>query len=44
MPDYNKPFLGNLAAVTIDLSKIRAACPLFNEWVDRLEALGGDGP
>lgn len=37
---YTKEFLGNLAALEIGLSTIRAACPLFNGWVERLEALG----
>lgn len=43
-PGYSKEFQGNLAALEIGLGTIRAACPLFDAWVARLEALGaGDG-
>lgn len=35
---YQKPLLGNLAALEIGLGPIRAACPHFSQWLDRLEA------
>ena len=37
---YQKPLLGTLAALEIGLPKIRSACPDFNGWLLRLEALG----
>jgi hypothetical protein len=37
--DYQKPLHGVLAALEIGLHRIRAACPHFNEWINRLEAL-----
>jgi len=39
-PGYSKEFQGNLAALEIGLAAIRSACPLFHEWVGRLERLG----
>jgi hypothetical protein len=36
---YEKPLLGNLAALEIGLARIRAECPHFAEWLKRLEAL-----
>ncbi len=38
VPDYNKPFMGNLAILEITLDKIRAECPHFRSWLERLEA------
>ena len=38
-PDYQKPLLGVLAALEIGLVRIRAECPLFNNWLKRLESL-----
>lgn len=39
IPGYQKPLLGNLAALEIGLEKIRQACPHFQEWLTRLENL-----
>ncbi len=36
---YEKPLLGNLAALEIGLARIRAECPHFAGWLKRLEAL-----
>jgi len=38
VPDYEKPFHGNLAAVAIGLESIRRECHHFRGWLDRLEA------
>lgn len=38
-PKYEKPLLGNLAAIEIGLATIRKECPHFNDWLSRLEAL-----
>jgi len=40
-PGYEKPIYGSLAALEIGLPTIRKECPLFNEWVAKLESLGG---
>jgi len=37
--DYEKPLLGTLAALQIGLDRIRAECPHFAQWLDRLESL-----
>lgn len=39
IPGYEKPFLGNLAALEIGLDKIRTACPHFQDWLTQLEQL-----
>jgi hypothetical protein len=39
VPGYQKPFFGNLAALTIGLPKMREQCPGFAQWLTRLEAL-----
>ena len=39
VPGYEKPLMGNLAALEIGLDRIRANCPLFNAWVTTLEGL-----
>ena len=39
MPGYQKPLLGNLAALEIGLDVIRAECAHFREWLGRLEEL-----
>jgi hypothetical protein len=39
MPGYQKPLMGTLAAESIGLAAIRAACPNFRSWLERLEAL-----
>jgi len=36
-PGYNKPIHGNVAILEIGLAKIRVVCPIFDEWVTRLE-------
>jgi hypothetical protein len=38
VPGYEKPLLGTLAILQIGLDAIRAACPLFCQWLKRLEA------
>lgn len=39
IPDYQKPILGILAALEIGLNAMRDNCPLFNNWLTKLEAL-----
>jgi hypothetical protein len=39
MPGYQKPLYGTLAAIEIGLHAIRRECQLFNEWIEKLEAL-----
>lgn len=38
IPGYEKPLLGTLAALEIGLTRIRAACPHFADWIERLES------
>lgn len=40
VPGYQKPLLGNLAALEIGLTRMRAECPQFANWLNRLEAIG----
>lgn len=37
IPDYDKIVFGNCMAMDIGLEKIQEKCPLFNEWVKKLE-------
>ena len=37
MPNYQKPLMGNLAALEIGIHAIRRECPHFEEWLERLE-------
>lgn len=39
IPSYDKVLSGNCIAMDIGLNKIRKECPLFNEWVGKLEEL-----
>jgi hypothetical protein len=39
VPGYEKPFLGILAILEIGLQTIRAECPHFAGWLDKLESL-----
>jgi hypothetical protein len=39
VPNYDKPLLGNVAALEIGLEKIREECPHFDEWLNTLEDL-----
>jgi hypothetical protein len=39
VPGYEKPLLGNLAAIEVGLAAMRAQCPHFNGWVRSLEAI-----
>jgi hypothetical protein len=39
VPGYEKPLLGTLAVLEIGLIKIRAECPHFGAWLDKLESL-----
>ncbi len=34
---YEKPLMGNLAAIAIGLEVIRRECPIFRSWIERLE-------
>ena len=38
LPGYQKPLLGNLAAIEVGLTRIRDECPHFAAWLGRLEA------
>ena len=38
-PCYNKPLHGTIAAAEIGLPVIRQECPLFNEWLEKIESL-----
>lgn len=37
VPGYEKPLMGNLAALAIGLDAIRSECPNFQCWLERLE-------
>ncbi len=37
LPAYEKPLLGTLAVLEIGLDAIRQECPLFRNWIERLE-------
>jgi len=39
MPGYEKPLLGTLAVLEIGLDRIRAECPHFAAWLDKLESI-----
>lgn len=39
IPGYQKPLMGTLAALEIGLAAMRDKCTLFNDWLERLEAL-----
>ena len=39
IPGYQKPFLGNLAALEIGLPRMRVECPRFARWLAKLEAI-----
>jgi hypothetical protein len=39
IPGYRKPLHGPLIAQRIGLATIRARCPHFNRWLDKLENL-----
>jgi len=41
IPDYEKPLLGALAVLEVGLDRIRAECPHFARWLNRLESLAG---
>ena len=38
--NYDKPVMGTLAAIEIGLETIRNKCPLFNDWLNKIESLG----
>ena len=40
IPQYDKVLDGNFIAMEIGLEKICEKCPLFKEWIGRLESLG----
>jgi hypothetical protein len=40
VPEYQKPLYGTIAALEIGLAPMRAECPLFDAWLNRLEAWG----
>ena len=37
MPNYQKPLMGNLAALEIGIDAICRECPHFGDWLERLE-------
>lgn len=37
IPGYQKPLMGVLAALEIGLETIRRECPLFANWIKKLE-------
>ena len=39
VPRYQKPLMGNLAALEIGLDAIRTECPNFQTWLERLEGI-----
>ncbi|MBK5293339.1 MAG: DUF4276 family protein [Acidobacteriia bacterium] len=39
LPGYQKPLLGTLAVLEIGLPRIRAECPHFNQWLEKLESM-----
>ncbi len=39
VPGYQKPLQGVLAVLDIGLARIRAECPHFNGWLEKLESL-----
>ena len=39
LPGYQKPLMGNLAALEIGLDGIRTECPNFQTWLERLEGI-----
>ncbi|MCY4500236.1 MAG: DUF4276 family protein [Alphaproteobacteria bacterium] len=43
-PGYEKPLMGTLAALQIGLDRIRAECPHFRSWLERLEARAASAP
>ncbi len=43
-PAYQKVLMGNLAALEIGLDRIRAECPHFRNWLERLEARAASAP
>ena len=40
LPEYQKPLHGTLAAREISLPAMRAECPVFRRWMERLDRLG----
>lgn len=41
--EYDKPIHGSLAAIEIGLDVIRRECPIFNNWLKRIESLAISG-
>ena len=41
VPGYTKPLFGTLAALEIGLPAMRAECPHFRSWIERLESWAG---
>ncbi len=39
IPSYDKVLIGNCIAMDIGIDTIRKECPIFNEWMSRLEQL-----
>jgi Domain of unknown function (DUF4276) len=39
IPAYQKPIMGNIAAIEIGCEKMRSECPHFRSWLERLEQL-----
>jgi hypothetical protein len=41
IPEYDKANSGVIVAEQIGLGKMRRRCPHFNDWLTKLERLGG---
>lgn len=44
IPGYDKPFMGILASLEIEIETMRKACPHFANWLERLTRLATSGP
>lgn len=43
IPGYDKPFMGTLASLEIEIHTMREECPHFASWLDRLTRLAASG-
>ncbi len=43
-PEFEKPIHGTFGAMEIGLEKIRQECPLFSQWLTKIESLGMETP
>lgn len=44
IPGYDKPFMGVLASLEIEIETMREACPHFANWLERLTRLAASAP